>query len=163
MSIDSFSPPGLLLLNDGPHHFAILLGCSRKYPFSKDALVERDKESRAIVSALKSTMGKIKNPASCRQRKGPYKDVFRFNVSVDDIQWVQMLKCRTNVLGEPNSEFFPLSSIFVFFEQHFKIPSRHKFHHNRQLILNRNAFNDLHNFGVLCFPEETNAEAQNVK
>ena len=94
--------------------------------------------------------------ASLRQIKRPYKDVFRFHVSVHDVQWMKMFKSRTNVLGESQCKLFSLSSALVFIEQHFKISSRHEFHHNRQLILNGDAFNHFHDFGMLCFPEETN-------
>lgn len=70
-----------------------------------------------------------------------------------------MFKCRTNILSESDCELFSLSSTLVFIEQHFKIASRHELHHNRQLILNGDTFNDFHDFGVLCFPEETKTHA----
>ena len=98
--------------------------------------------------------------ASLRQIKRPYKDVFRFHVSVHDVQWMEMFKSRTNVLGESQCKLFSLSSALVFVEQHFKISSRHELHHNRQLILNGDAFNHFHDFGMFCFPEETNTHTK---
>ena len=73
-----------------------------------------------------------------------------------------MFKSRTNILSESQCKLFSLSSALVFLEQHFKISSRHELHHNRQLILNGDAFNHIHDFGMLCFPEEKKTHAKHV-
>lgn len=69
--------------------------------------------------------------AYIRQMQHSYKNVFRFNVSVNDIQWVKMFNCWANILGEADCELFTLSSIMVFLQEDFKIPSRHELHYDR--------------------------------
>ena len=71
-----------------------------------------------------------------------------------DIERVKMLNGRANILCESDGKIFPLSSSVVFPQIGFKISSRHKFHYNCQLILDRDAFKDLYYFRMLCLAEE---------